>query len=496
MKNISSVVIELLALQVSTLKLAFRASYFTTIVILVLICCGLSASAQSPDRIPYQAVIRNSSGAVLTDQSVGVRISILRVSSSGTAVYSETHAGKTNAYGQLTLEIGAGTVVSGGLSGIDWSQGPFHIRMETDPAGGTNYQIVGSTQLLSVPFSLFAKSASLRYSQTGDTLFSGTQYVIVPGLSASNSNAVLTGSPNVITSVISSVSTIGATLGGEVIGAGTSPVTARGICYGTNASPTTANSTVAGGSGTGTFSSSITGLNPATTYYARAYAVNASGTSYGNQVTFRTEGATGQACAQGSTMTVTHTAGDVAPVTKTVTYKLVQTDLSGSSKCWIAQNLGSDRQALSFNDFTEESAGWYWQFNRKQGYKLDGLSRIPSSVPWPVISENSNWDSSNDPCTLLLGSGWRLPSTTEWELLASALSNQTNNQVFNSVLRLHRAGILDDVTGSLLNRGLGLFINLKNQSSADQNWKGNESGVIFWNYLSKRNGAPVRCLKD
>ncbi len=451
--------------------------------------------AQSPDRIPYQAVIRNSSGALLAGQDVGVRISILRGSSTGNTVYSETHVGKTNAYGQLTLVIGGGTVVLGTLSGIDWSQGPFHIRMETDPAGGTNYQIVGTTELLNVPFSLFSKSASLRYSQTGDTLFSGTQYVIVPGLSGSNTNAVITGSPNVITSVVSSISTIGATLGGEVIGAGSSPVTARGICYGTNASPTTANSTVSGGSGTGSFSANITGLNPTTTYYARAYAVNGSGTSYGNQVTFRTQGTSGQACAQGSTLTITHAAGDVAPVTKTITYKLVQTDLSGISKCWIAQNLGADRQALSINDNSEESAGWYWQFNRKQGYRHDGLDRFPNNA-WASISENSHWNSTNDPCTLLLGSGWRLPLLTEWEIAASKAYSVTNGNSFNSELKIHFSGYLDQNNGQLIGRGIMILLGLKNQASNEENYKGTDGGVNHWAHTQKRIATAIRCIKD
>ena len=72
-------------------------------------------------------------------------------------------------------------------------------------------------------------------------------------------------------------------------------------------------------------------------------------------------------------MVLLHTAGTVAPVTKTVTYGTVLTDIGGTgSKCWITQNLGADQQATSATDATEASAGWYWQFGRKQGFKHDG----------------------------------------------------------------------------------------------------------------------------
>jgi len=456
--------------------------------------CTNNTYSQSPDRIPYQSVIRNSTSALVTDKAVGLRMSILRGSATGTVIYAETHRDTTNTYGLAQVDIGSCTVVSGTMAGIDWSQGPFYIRVETDPNGGTNYQIVGTTQLLSVPFALFAKSAPLKYSASGDTLFSGNQYVIVPGLSSANANAVATGSPNVTTSVVSSVTTTSASLGGEVLSAGASPVTARGICYGTSAAPTVSNNTVASGSGTGAFTTSLPGLNPATTYYARAYAVNTSGTAYGNQVTFRTEGAAGQACAQGSTMTVTHTAGDVAPVTKTVTYKIVQTDLSGESKCWLAQNLGADRQALSSTDFSDESAGWYWQFNRKQGYKHNGMDRTPNSS-WPIINENSHWTSANDPCTLLLGSTWRLPTVTEWELTAAASYRSTNGNSYASELVIHKSGIIDD-NGQIVNRGISGFFQIKNQTNNEANYKGNEAGINNWSHSSKRIAATVRCIKD
>ena len=451
--------------------------------------------AQSPNLLQYQAVIRNASGQVVASQTVGMRVSLLKASATGTVIYSETHRDTTTANGLVAIEIGAGTVLSGSFAAINWGQGPYFIKTETDITGGTNYLLAGTTQLLSVPYSLYAQSASLKYSAAGDTLFSGKEYVIVPGVSAANVNAVISGSPGVTTSVASSVTTVAASLGGSVISIGTSNVTSRGICYGTTASPTINGSTVASGAGLGTFNVNIPGLNPGTTYYARAYATNATGTSYGNQVIFTTMGAVGQACAQGSSMTVTHTAGDVAPVTKTVTYQLVQSNLSGESKCWITQNLGADRPALNLTDNSEASSGWYWQFNRKQGYKHDGLDRLPNT-PWSDISENSHWTSANDPCTLLLGSGWRLPLLTEWEIAAAAAYRLTNGNSFNSDLRMHYSGHLDGSNGQVSGRGIFVLFALKNQANNNENYKGTDGGIINWTYTSKRIASSVRCIKD
>ena len=150
-----------------------------------------------------------------------------------------------------------------------------------------------------------------------------------------------------------------------------------------------------------------------------------------------------------SQMTITHTAGDVAPVTKTVNYVVVKTNLGGTgNKCWITQNLGADHQATSATDNTEASAGWYWQFNRKQGYK------VGPSPSWTItsISESSDWTSANDPCTIELGTGWRIPTKTEWTNADAGWSSYTDT--YNSVLKLHAAGYLDRNSGSLEYSGI------------------------------------------
>jgi hypothetical protein len=115
--------------------------------------------AQSPEKISYQAVVRDASNALITNQNVGVQVSILQGSTSGTAVYVETQVPTSNINGLVSLEIGSGTVVSGTFSSIDWSNGPYFIKNEIDPTGGTTYTISGVSQLMSVPYALHATSA-------------------------------------------------------------------------------------------------------------------------------------------------------------------------------------------------------------------------------------------------------------------------------------------------------------------------------------------------
>ncbi len=115
--------------------------------------------AQSPEEISYQAVVRGADNALIANQVVGMQISILQGTVTGTAVYIETHTPRTNANGLISLEIGTGTIINGDFSSIDWANGPYFLKTETDPEGGTNYTLTGNSQLLSVPYALHAKTA-------------------------------------------------------------------------------------------------------------------------------------------------------------------------------------------------------------------------------------------------------------------------------------------------------------------------------------------------
>ena len=135
-----------------------------TVFIAVSMVVGLTA--QVPETMSYQAVIRNSNNQLVINQAIGLRISILQGTSTGEIVYRETYNPdpKTNANGLVTVEIGGGIPNIGTFSIIDWSAGPYFLNTETDPTGGTNYTITGTSQILSVPYALYAKTAENGFS--------------------------------------------------------------------------------------------------------------------------------------------------------------------------------------------------------------------------------------------------------------------------------------------------------------------------------------------
>ena len=131
-----------------------RTSMYATIVALLLTS---SSFAQAPEKMSYQVVIRDANNALVTSQQIGIQMTILQVN---TAVYEETHTPTSNTNGLVSLEIGTGTVISGSFTAIDWSAGTYFIKTETDPTGGTNYTITGTSQLLSVPYALYAETSN------------------------------------------------------------------------------------------------------------------------------------------------------------------------------------------------------------------------------------------------------------------------------------------------------------------------------------------------
>ncbi|MCX6256832.1 MAG: DUF1566 domain-containing protein [Bacteroidia bacterium] len=150
----------------------FKYSLMITI-LFVQVLIALTAMGQSPQIMSYQAVIRNSSNQLVTDAPIGMKISILQGSMTGTAIYAETHTAQTNANGLVTIEIGNGTPVSGVFSTINWANGPYFVKNETDPLGGTNYTLTGVSQLMSVPYALFAEKCSTSSSHYIGELYGG-----------------------------------------------------------------------------------------------------------------------------------------------------------------------------------------------------------------------------------------------------------------------------------------------------------------------------------
>lgn len=120
----------------------------------------LKGMAQPPQAMNYQAIARNADGSIVAGQSISVRFSIVDGSTAGTVLYQETHQATTNISGLFTLSIGKGRAVSGGFAAVDWSSGAKFLKVEIAPGGGTNYQLQGTTQLLSVPYALYAEKSN------------------------------------------------------------------------------------------------------------------------------------------------------------------------------------------------------------------------------------------------------------------------------------------------------------------------------------------------
>ena len=200
----------------------------------------------------------------------------------------------------------------------------------------------------------------------------------------------------------------------------------------------------------------------------------------------------------GDSMPINHlVSNQVAPDNKAVTYGTVTNIPGEPTKCWITSNLGSSHQATAKNDATEESAGWYWRFNRKQGFSHTG-SIITPAWSYLYINENSNWTAAEDPCRLELGSNWRIPTEVEW-INVDYNGNWDNwNGPWDSDLKIHAAGLIyDGSSGALQNRGTYGYYWSSNQAGATAAiWLWFYSTFCIMNADSKSFGIPTRCVRE
>jgi len=536
-----------------------------------------AVSPAPPQGFSLKASISGNNGQPLVNKDIILRISIVQNSTTGSVVYSEIFNITTNSSSQVDIQIGTGTPLTGIFSAIPWSTDVFFLKIEVDTKLKGVYTLLATTQLLSVPYALYAAEAGTALNEydplftaspanginygdisnwstsfdwgnhaaegylksfteadpvfvaspaknittvnienwnnkqdkltegttPGEILYwNGSEWVTVaPGTNGANlsfCNGVPTWGgcvPQLTTELVSNFTATTAVSGGNISNDRGFAVTARGVCWGKASNPTISGNHTTDGSGTGSFISSMNGLVQNTLYFVRAYATNSAGTEYGNEVSFTT-----LSLPCGSSFTINHVTGNVAPVDKTVTYGTVTNIPGVPSKCWITSNLGADHQATSVNDATEASAGWYWQFNRKQGFKHDGTTSTPAAAWETAINENGNWLAANDPCSIELGGGWRIPTATEWSNFGSSLGWGYNPQVFwNSNLKLHEAGYVRGSGHTLYSRGGAGDYRASTQGNSNINgnilfFSLDGSGVL--NYVPKVDGMSVRCIKD
>jgi hypothetical protein len=237
-----------------------------------------------------------------------------------------------------------------------------------------------------------------------------------------------------------------------------------------------------------------TGLTCNMAYTRYAWAYNACGNSTPVTLT-QTTSACAASC--GTSLTINHVAGAIAPVSKTVIYGTVTNIPGETTKCWITSNLGADHQATAVDDITEASAGWYWQFNHKQGYKHDGTTRTPNTTWTTYYIDDSDWLPGNDPCALELGGTWRIPTYTEWFNVDDAGGWSNWNGPWASALKLHAAGQLVSWDGSLGNRGYQGAYYTSNQYSTQTgyNFGFNPTSAQVGAGNGKASGWSLRCIK-
>lgn len=426
-------------------------------VLLIFIGFSMFCIGQAPQAFKYQAIIRDASGTVIINQLISLKISILAGNIEGELVYSEIHDVTTNNLGLVNIEIGRGLEIEGDFNYINWGQESHFIKLEVDMEGGMNYELLGISQLLSVPYALYAETSGSGYSdsfwhETYDGIYYNDGNVGIGTYNPENSAALDVSSnekgflpPRMSEDEILNIS---------------NPATGLLVFNTSN----------------NKFYAYVTGVWKEISY----------GTGTLIYVPFP--------CGD-SSIIVNHIEGSVAPITKTVTYGTIGNIPGEPEKCWITSNLGADHQAEAMDDATEASAGWYWQFNRMQGYMHDGTSRFPNTT-WIYIDENSDWESNNDPCRIELGIGWHVPTRSEWTNVDEG-GNWTNwYGPWNSDLKLHAGGYIGYLTGNLQDRGIHGTYASTTQSSNIKTWMITfESSTSYLTSNFKSFALNLRCVR-
>jgi len=254
--------------------------------IVMLLFLGLSLKAQAPQGFNYQATVRNANGDLVVNQNVSFSFDIIQGSQTAAPTYSEDHTLLTDDLGQVSLVIGQGTPTTSVFSEIDWSIGNYYLAIELDTGNG--FELMGTSQLFSVPYALYAENAGGSLPQgisDGDTLkwnASTSSWEISSSTSSAN-NAF-----EIKSTQVNYYSNNSASSGGEIIADGGSSVIARGVVWGINPDPTIDGDKTTDGVGSGIFTSELTNLAESTTYYYRAYATNSNRTVYGSTYSFQT----------------------------------------------------------------------------------------------------------------------------------------------------------------------------------------------------------------
>jgi uncharacterized protein (TIGR02145 family) len=476
--------------------------------------------AQAPNKMSFQTVVRNSLGKLVVNKSIGVRLSILKTSSTGTAVYVETHSKTSNVNGLLTLEVGTGTVTSGTFATIDWAQGPYFLKTEMDVNGGTSYTITGVTEFVSVPYAKMADNAnSVKTLSNGANVgdmnyWNGTTWVplnkgaqgqtltfcdgkptwaiggVCPGTitalncSSATNNGTLTATTTAsgVTSVISYTGGNGGTHNGQV-------VTSTGV---TGLTATLQAGTFANGNGSLTYT--ITGT-PATSGIA-SFALNIGGNT----------------CSLTRTVNSLPTSGYGPNISDNDgnTYKTVYI----GTQQWMAENL----KTAKYNDgagIPNVTDNTQWQNNITGAwsyYNNDAANNAKYGKLYNWYAVNPTTNGNKNVCP----TGWHLPTDAEWTVLTDYLGggsvasgkmkevgttnwNSPNTGSTNTSLFTGLPGGYRNNDGYYVGSGDGGYWWSSTVSNTFSAWTRillNAYGYASRYNGSKHYGFSVRCLRD
>jgi len=468
--------------------------------IILLILLPLIGFSQSPQKINFQSILRNTNGEVIANKAVSLKISILSESINGISVYSETQAKTSDASGLISLQIGNGTTLSGVFSNINWGNIAHFIKLEADFSGGSNYGLLGTQELMSVPYALYA-------SKTGDIpkgdlqgnilYWSGSKWInLNPGqngqvLVIQNGVSVWKNSTNLSISTIpiSKVSQNLMYVSGHVE-AKLEDIERKGFVYSTSPNPTILDSELYLGFGSGFFSGQIENLQPNRTYYIRSFATTASGTVYGNEVSKKTEESCG--------FTISDIDGN--------TYNTIQIGY----QCWMRSNLRVSRYRNG--DLIQNNLDDLNWSNTISGsfaiYSGDATNEV-------IHGKLYNWFSiadSRNICPI----GWDIPSDVDLTILVDVFGGSTDaggklKDIGTTVWNAPNLAATNESGFSMLPSGIrltaGNYENIKNngylwsKSEYDVNYSWfrgfSRSDVIVSRALAnKRSALSIRCIRN
>ena len=274
--------------------------------------------AQAPQGFNYQATVRNSSGDLIVNTNVYFKFNVIQGSQTAVPIFTETHYVPTDDLGQVNLIIGQGTATTGAFSELDWSLGSYYLGIELSINGANNYVAMGTTQLLSVPYALYAENSGNSTPTTPNI-----EAVLAENNSANNQqikdlldpteaqdavtksyvDALMTRikdlenkiNPSVQTTEVFVMSETEVNCGGNAVNIGISDLLSKGVVWSESPNPTISLSSKTNeGNNASDFSSIITGLQKNRVYYVRAYLETSNGVVYGNERTFITHMDSGQ----------------------------------------------------------------------------------------------------------------------------------------------------------------------------------------------------------